>query len=210
MAAQGLLLVISGPSGAGKGTVCRALMGKQPQVRYSVSATTRPPRTGEVEGVHYYFKTREQFEAMIARDELIEWAKVYDNYYGTPKGPVMEALRLGQDIILEIDVQGAFQVKEKYPEGVYVFIAPPSLEELRSRIEGRATDAAEVIAKRMRAAAGELGQAGRYDYIIVNDTVETAALKLEAIITAEKCRANRVSGTAPASLARLITVDKSL
>lgn len=210
MAAQGLLLVISGPSGAGKGTVCRALMGKQPQVRYSVSATTRPPRTGEVEGVHYYFKTREQFEAMIARDELIEWAKVYDNYYGTPKGPVMEALRLGQDIILEIDVQGAFQVKEKYPEGVYVFIAPPSLEELRSRIEGRATDAAEVIAKRMRAAAGELGQAGRYDYIIVNDTVETAALKLEAIITAEKCRANRVIGTAPASLARLIIVDKSL
>ncbi len=194
MLAQGLLLVISGPSGAGKGTVCKALMEKHPQISYSVSATTRLPRAGEVEGSHYYFKTREEFEAMIAQDELVEWAPVYDNYYGTPKGPVMDALQRDQDIILEIDIQGALQVKEKYPDGVYIFIVPPSLDELRKRIEGRATDTQEVIAKRMKAAAGEVAQACKYEYIIINDTIENAVHKLEAVITAEKCRAIRVKG----------------
>jgi guanylate kinase len=182
----GLLLVISGPSGTGKGTICQALISQQNQVRYSVSATTRPPRVGEVDGVHYYFKTQEQFQGMIDRDELIEWAKVYDNYYGTPKGPVMQSLELGQDTMLEIDVQGAFQVKGKYPEGIYVFIAPPSLAELRKRIEGRATDAPEVIAKRMEAANWELEQADKYDYVIINDSVQEATAKLAAILKKEK------------------------
>jgi guanylate kinase len=182
----GLLLVISGPSGTGKGTICQALISQQNQVRYSVSATTRPPRVGEVDGVHYFFKTQEQFQGLIDRDELIEWAKVYDNYYGTPKGPVMQSLQLGQDIILEIDVQGAFQVKGKYPEGIYVFIAPPSLAELRKRIEGRATDAPEVIAKRMEAADWELEQADKYDYVIINDSVQEATAKLAAILKKEK------------------------
>ena len=189
----GLLLVISGPSGTGKGTVCQALISQQNQIRYSVSATTRLPRVGEVDGVHYYFKTQEQFQGMIDRDELIEWAKVYDNYYGTPKAPVMQSLQLGQDIILEIDVQGAFQVKEKYPEGICVFIAPPSLAELRKRIEGRATDAPEVIAKRMEAAEWELEQADKYDYVIINDSVQEATAKLAAILKKEKRIKNKTN-----------------
>jgi len=193
MTPQGMLLVVSGPSGTGKGTLCRALMKKHQEVRYSVSATTRPPRTGEQDGIDYYFKTKDQFEEMIAGGELLEWAKVYDNYYGTPRQVVLDALARGEDIILEIDVQGALQVKEKLPDGVFIYILPPSLKELEERITKRGTDAPEVIAKRMKSAAGELAYVDRYHYVIVNDVIEEAAAKLEAVLIAERCRPSRVS-----------------
>ncbi|MHB8170070.1 MAG: guanylate kinase [Thermincolia bacterium] len=193
MTKQGMLLVVSGPSGAGKGTLCKNLINKYQQVRYSVSATTRPPRTGEADGKDYFFKTREEFEGMIAQEELLEWAGVHDNYYGTPKEPVMAALDRGKDIILEIDVQGALQVKEKFPDAVFIYILPPSMKELEQRLINRRTDAPEVIAKRMRNAVGELVYVDRYDYVIINDSMEEAATKLEAVVLAERCRPKRVN-----------------
>ncbi|AVX20313.1 MAG: guanylate kinase [Bacillota bacterium] len=195
MTGQGLLLVISGPSGAGKGTVCRALMARHPEVAYSVSATTRKPRPGEIDGVHYYFVTRERFEEMIAAGELLEWAMVYEsgNYYGTPRQAVLDNLAAGRDVILEIDVQGALQIREKFPEAIFIFILPPSMEELKKRITGRGTESAESISKRLACAATELSYVKKYDYCIVNDLVEKAVEKLEAIIIAEKCRVQRLT-----------------
>ena len=150
---QGCLIVISGPSGTGKGTVCSALLGKHPEIAYSISATTRKPRTGEQDGVNYYFKEKSIFEQMIKDGELLEWAEVYGNYYGTPLAPIREKLAQGRDILLEIDTQGALNVMEKFPEGVFIFILPPSLAELERRIRGRGTDAEEVIVRQpMRAA----------------------------------------------------------
>ncbi|MDA8234095.1 MAG: guanylate kinase [Clostridia bacterium] len=192
MIRQGMLLVVSGPSGAGKGTLCKALMGKYQEVRYSISATTRPPRTGERDGEDYFFKSREEFEVMIAQEELLEWAPVHDNYYGTPRLPVMEALAGGNDIILEIDVQGALQVKEKFPDAVFIYILPPSMKELEQRLINRGTDSPEIIAKRMKNAVGELAYVNRYDYVIINDSMDAAAVKLEAVILAERCRPKRV------------------
>ena len=141
---KGLLVVVSGPSGAGKGTICQALLEKTP-LAYSVSATTRKPRAGEVDGESYYFLSVEAFEKMIEKDELLEWAKVYDNYYGTPLKKVEEKLAAGEDILLEIDTQGAMKVREKFPEGVYIFILPPSLAELERRIRGRDTETEDVL-----------------------------------------------------------------
>ena len=183
-----MLLVISGPSGTGKGTICRALMAKNPQIKYSVSATTRLPREGEVDGVHYYFLTKEKFEDMLKRNGFLEHAAVYDNYYGTPKAKVMESLEKGEDIILEIDIQGALQLKEVFPGGIYVFIVPPSLEELRERIEGRGTDSKDVIEKRLNCAGQELGYVDKYDYVVINDNIEKAVDIMEAIVKAEKCK----------------------
>lgn len=195
MAGQGLLLVISGPSGAGKGTVCRALMARHPEVVYSVSATTRKPRPGEIDGVHYFFVDREKFEAMIAADELLEWAMVYENgnYYGTPRQAVLDNLAAGKDVILEIDVQGALQIREKFTDAVFIFILPPSMEELKNRITGRGTETAESISKRLACAETELHYVQKYDYCVINDVVEKAVEKLEAIIIAEKCRVQRVT-----------------
>lgn len=187
----GLLIVISGPSGTGKGTICKALIERRPDVFYSVSATTRPARDGETDGVHYHFTNKSQFEAMLGRDEFLEWAEVYDNYYGTPRGPVVEALAAGRDVLLEIDVQGALKVKEKAPEGIYLFIVPPSLSVLRSRIVGRATDSMETINKRMGKAFGELAHLPEYNYVVVNDNLKEAVNKVESIMTAEKCRSDR-------------------
>ena len=143
---KGLLVVVSGPSGAGKGTICQALLEKT-TLAYSVSATTRKPRAGEVDGESYYFLSVEAFEKMIEKDELLEWAKVYDNYYGTPLKKVEEKLTAGEDILLEIDTQGAMKVREKFPEGVYIFILPPSLTELERRIRGRDTETEDVLQK---------------------------------------------------------------
>jgi guanylate kinase len=185
---KGILIVISGPSGAGKGTVNRALLSLLSDLSYSISATTRLPRNGETNGVNYYFVTGEKFQEMIAADKLLEWAKVYDNYYGTPRQAVEKMLEEGRDVVLEIDIQGALQVKEKYPDAVLIFIAPPSPAELERRLRRRGADAPQEIEKRLRSAAAEMSLAGRYDYVVVNDEVERAVSKICSIITAEKCR----------------------
>jgi len=188
---RGLLIVISGPSGAGKGTVCRALRKLNPNVELSVSVTTRPPRPGEREGVNYFFRTREEFERMIENGEFLEYAEVYGNYYGTLKSYVYERLSAGKDIVLEIDIQGALSVKNKFDNAVFVFILPPSMEELKRRITKRGTESQEELLKRFNSAYQELNFITRYNYVVVNDIVEIAAKKIDAIITAEKCRVER-------------------
>jgi len=188
---NGLLVVISGPSGAGKGTICRRLKEEISDLKVSVSATTRKPREGEVEGNSYFFIEEEDFINKINDDEFLEYAKVYGNYYGTPKKEVLKQLEDGNDIILEIDIQGALQVKNNYPKGVFIFILPPSLTELNNRIEKRGTDSKEVILKRMQSAYDELDYAFEYDYVVVNDEVEAAVDKIKHIIFAEKNRAIR-------------------
>ena len=188
MKRKGLLLVVSGPSGVGKGTICKALMKLREDIVLSISMTTRAPRTGEVEGVNYFFTNREAFEGMIERGALLEYAKVYDNYYGTPKAFVMEQLEKGVDVLLEIDIQGALQVKAQYPEGIFIFILPPTMEELRNRIIGRGTETAEAIDKRFTAAYNEIDLIENYNYYIFNDRVDLATARLISIIEAERLR----------------------
>ena len=182
---KGLLVVVSGPSGAGKGTICQALLEKT-TLAYSVSATTRKPRAGEVDGESYYFLSVEAFEKMIEKDELLEWAKVYDNYYGTPLKKVEEKLTAGEDILLEIDTQGAMKVREKFPEGVYIFILPPSLAELERRIRGRDTETEDVLQKRLAAAIDEIEAGKCYKYVVTNDEVDGAVESVCAILAAER------------------------
>jgi len=188
MAKKGCLIVVSGPSGTGKGTICSALLQQHPEIAYSVSATTRAPREGERDGVNYYFLQKAEFERMIAAGELLEWAEVYGNYYGTPLKKIRERLAEGQDILLEIDTQGALNVKSKMPEGVLIFIMPPSLEELESRLRGRGTDAEDCILRRLSEAEAEMSLAKEYNYIVENDKVEVAVSKVAAIVAAEHCR----------------------
>ncbi|HEY0827398.1 MAG TPA: guanylate kinase [Bacilli bacterium] len=189
---KGLLIVLSGPSGVGKGTVCAALRASTPELIYSVSATTRPSRLGEVDGINYFFKTKEQFEWMIRNNELLEWAEYVGNYYGTPRGFVNETLASGKDIILEIDVQGALKVKQSFPDGVFIFLMPPSLNELRQRIEGRGTESAETILHRMTVSVDELKLMEYYDYAVVNDEIASACQRIQSIITAEHCKSKRI------------------
>ncbi|QSO49500.1 guanylate kinase [Alicyclobacillus mengziensis] len=188
---QGILFVLSGPSGAGKGTVCKALMGRLPEMRLSISATTRQPREGEQHGVNYFFKTKNQFQTMIESGQLLEWAEVYGNYYGTPRTFVEEKLAEGSDVLLEIDIQGAMQVKETYPDGVFLFLIPPSAMELEARILGRGTETEDSFATRFGAARDELQMMSKYDYVVVNDVVEAACERIESIITAEHCSVAR-------------------
>lgn len=189
MTKRGLLIVLSGPSGVGKGTVRAAIFSKGEQkFVYSISATTRKPRTGETDGVDYFFKTREEFEQMIQNKQLLEYAEYVGNYYGTPLEYVENTLATGKDVFLEINVQGAIQVRELMPEGVFIFLTPPDLNELESRIVNRGTDSDEVIAKRMKTAREELELMKYYDYSVVNDTVDNAVQKIEAIIQTEHLR----------------------
>ena len=189
---SGLLVVVSGPSGCGKGTVLKQLIENDEHVFYSVSATTRSPRVGEVDGVNYYFISKEQFEEKIASGGMLEYASYVGNYYGTPKQAVEEKCAAGYDVILEIEVQGAMQLREKCPDAVFVFIIPPSMEELEHRLVNRQTETQEVIQNRLNTARTELKFAPKYDYIVVNQTVEQAVSDIRAILQAEKCRSNRM------------------
>ncbi|TKI54777.1 guanylate kinase [Brevibacillus antibioticus] len=191
MVDRGLLLVLSGPAGVGKGTVCKALREVLPDLVYSVSATTRQPRPGEVEGVNYFFKTKEEFKRMIEEDALLEWAEYVGNYYGTPRQFVDDMLNAGRDVILEIEVQGALQVKESFPQGTFLFLAPPDLNELENRIVGRGTESQEIIRKRMEVARAEIELMDHYDYVVVNDVIESACDRIQAIITAEHLKKDR-------------------
>jgi len=187
----GLLVVISGPSGAGKGSVRKALKSYKPDVVYGVSCTTRDPRPGEVCGKHYHFVSHAEFQRLRESGELVEWAEVYGNHYGTPREPMESQLRAGTDVIVEKDPQGAMALRERYPEAVYVFVLPPSMQELRNRIRNRGTESESALANRLHSAGHELGYVRRYDYLIVNDEVEEAGRLLAAIIDAEKCRVSR-------------------
>ena len=192
-ASRGLLIVLSGPSGVGKGTVRAAVFANnQFQYVYSVSATTRAQRPGEVDGKDYYFVSREEFETMIQNEDLLEYAEYVGNYYGTPVQKIEENLAAGHDVFLEIEVQGAMKVKERMPERIFIFLAPPNLEELESRITGRGTDAAHVIQERMATAKEEIELMQHYDYVVVNDQVQHAVDKINAIIQSEHLKVERV------------------
>ena len=188
---QGILTVISGFSGAGKGTVTRKILEQYDNYALSISATTRDPREGEENGREYFFKTAEEFEKMIAKDELIEYAKYVNNYYGTPKMYVQEQLQKGTDVILEIEIQGALKVKEKYPDTLLLFITPPSAQELKNRLIRRGTEEMDVIEKRMKTAAWEAQFMDQYDYIVINDELQTCVEELHAIIQSEHKKSAR-------------------
>lgn len=195
MTERGLLIVLSGPSGVGKGTVRKAIFESEGnQFEYSISMTTRKKRIGEIEGVDYFFRSREEFEELIAAGEMLEYAEYVGNYYGTPLSYVQKTLDEGKDVFLEIEVQGAKQVKEKVPDGVFIFLTPPDLVELRSRITGRGTDAPDVIDERMRVAREEIEMMALYDYAVVNDQVPLAVTRIKDIIVSEHFRVERVIG----------------
>lgn len=185
---KGLLIVVSGPSGAGKGTICKEVLSRRDDIFVSTSATTRQPRAGELEGINYFFMTRDEFEKKIEEEAFIEYAEVYKNLYGTPKDVVLDKLNQGENILLEIDIQGALQVKKRYPEGVFIFILPPSMKELKNRIIGRGSETPESLERRFSSAYEELDFVNQYDYYIINDQVSKAADLMESIIDAERCK----------------------
>ena len=185
---KGKLFAVSGPSGVGKSTVLKALLERRPNVYFSVSATTRDPRPGELDGIHYHFMDVESFRKWISMDQFLEYAEYVGNFYGTPKRFVDEAMDQGKDVILDIEVQGAIQVTSKRPDMVRIFIAPPSWAELERRLTERGTDSKDKIQKRLLRAKVEFQTAHTYDYFVINDTVENAVRELDAIMTAEHCK----------------------
>ncbi|HLR54153.1 MAG TPA: guanylate kinase [Pseudogracilibacillus sp.] len=189
---KGILFVLSGPSGVGKGTVRERLFEQETQLNYSVSATTREKRPGETEGIDYFYKSKAAFESMIEKGELLEYAQYVENYYGTPKAYVQDQLEKGQDVFLEIEVQGALQVKENFPEGVFIFLFPPSLEELKNRIMSRGTETSDLVMNRLKEAKKEIDMMSAYDYVVVNDDVNQAVDKVQSIIKSEHCKRTRV------------------
>lgn len=190
MRERGILAVVSGFSGAGKGTLMKALMDRYDNYALSISVTTRQPREGEKDGREYFFITEEQFDEMVAQDRLIEYARYVHHSYGTPKDYVMRQLEEGKDVILEIEIQGALKVKEKFPEAVLVFVMPPSAGELKRRLIGRGTEPLSIIDARLKRAAEEAVGIEKYDYIIVNDDVNECAARLHALIQSQHCRAS--------------------
>lgn len=191
---RGILLVISGFAGTGKGTLVCALLEKYDNYALSVSATTRSPRPGEVDGVHYFFKTREEFRELIQKDGLLEYAEYVGNFYGTPRGYVEQQLEAGRDVILEIEMQGALKIKEKYPDTLLLFVVPPCADVLKERLAGRGTESAEVIDMRLKRAVEETSYIRQYDYLVVNDDLQTCVEETHAIIQSEHFRVSRCEG----------------
>jgi guanylate kinase len=195
---RGLMFILSSPSGAGKTTLSRMLLAADPEIKLSVSATTRPPRPGEIDGVHYHFVSPETFDRMVEEDDFYEWAHVFGHRYGTPKGMIRAALKEGQDFLFDIDWQGTQQLYQKDQQDVVrVFILPPSIDELHRRLAGRATDSAEVIAARMERAQAEISHWDGYDYVIINDDVHVCFDKVRAILEAERMKRARQTGLIP-------------
>lgn len=185
------LFIISGPSGVGKGTIMNALLPSMKGIEMSISATTRPARSGEVNGREYYFVSDEEFDRLVAEERLLEWARVYSNRYGTPRDFVLDTLGKGLDVILEIDIQGALKVKEKMPEGVFIFISPPRIEDLVERLHYRAKDSAISIQTRFEACRSEMNYMKYYDYVVINDIIKDAVDRVRSIIIAERCRIDK-------------------
>lgn len=188
---KGALLIISAPSGAGKTTICRKLLARRKDLKYSTSCTTRAPRPGERDGKHYFFLTREEFKRKIQRGELLEWAMVHDEYYGTPRKFVDEQIERGLNVIMAIDVQGAMSIRRKHPAAILVFVLPPSMDVLKARLAGR-RDPSDSVAKRLANSRGELAAAKDYDYVVVNDALEKAVDQISCILTAETLKTSRL------------------
>lgn len=210
MQKTGLLFVISAPSGAGKTTIFRELRVLYPELRESISYTTRPIRGGEQDGLDYYFVSREQFALMVKDGAFAEWAEVHGNCYGTARATLSQASAEGHDILLDIDVQGAAQLRSSGLDGVFIFILPPGMAELRQRLAGRNTDSSEVIERRLKNAVSEIREATRFDYIVVNDDLARAVATVQAIIVAEKARANRVVDLLPEEFGLKSSVEKTI
>lgn len=198
LARRGLLFILSSPSGAGKTTLSRMLLEQDPEIALSVSATTRPPRPGEVDGVDYHFVSDAQFDAMVEEDDFYEWAHVFGHRYGTPKGAIREGLKRGQDYLFDIDWQGTQQLKQKDDQDVVtVFVLPPSLDELRRRLESRGQDSPEVIDSRMERARAEISHWAEYDYVVINDNIDDCFDRVREVLDAERMRRKRQTGLIP-------------
>lgn len=190
---KGILFILSGPSGVGKGTVRKELFDQDTHLKYSISMTTRDKRPGETDGVDYFYKTKEEFEALVSQNQLLEYAQYVNNYYGTPRSYVEETIASGHDVFLEIEVQGALQVKENFPEGVFIFLFPPSLDELKNRIVNRGTESNDLVLNRLKEARKEIEMMDAYDYVVVNDQVDHAVAKVQSIIQSEHLKRERIA-----------------